>query len=150
MRYQTNNLAFIITGVSILFCIGSNRQFLTLFQTLGYHVGFILFVLVRHELKVHPRHSAQWLRDTGNQFAHYHGLLGKDPKLATLVKAVINNEARYISEYPYCGAFQPPPESGLSPTVNDWATNVIVNPPVNNQTVFECKVSMAPPKSFMA
>lgn len=37
-------------------------------------------------------------------------------------------KARYISEYPYCGAFQPPPESGLSPTVNDWATGVTVNP----------------------
>ncbi|KAG8743921.1 hypothetical protein FRC10_011107 [Ceratobasidium sp. 414] len=51
-----------------------------------------------------------------------------DRELAALVKAVINNEARYISEYPYCGAFQPPPESGLNPTVNDWATGVTVNP----------------------
>ena len=56
--------------------------------------------------------SAQWLRDTANQFAHYHTLLGQDKELATLVKAVINNEARYVSQYPYCGAFQPPPESG--------------------------------------
>ncbi|KAF5387780.1 hypothetical protein D9615_000219 [Tricholomella constricta] len=83
--------------------------------------------------------SAQWLRDTGNQFAHYISLLGVDPQLATLVKAVINNEARYVAEYPYCGAFQPPPESGLRPSHNDWADGVTVNPPVNNQTVFECK-----------
>ncbi|KAI0700704.1 Six-hairpin glycosidase-like protein [Cytidiella melzeri] len=83
--------------------------------------------------------TAQWLRDTGNQFAHYHSLLGQDKELATLVKAVINNEARYVSQYPYCGAFQPPPESGLAPTHNDYADNVIVNPPVNNLTVFECK-----------
>ncbi|KAG6911667.1 hypothetical protein DXG01_007917 [Tephrocybe rancida] len=62
-----------------------------------------------------------------------------DPELATLVKAVINNEARYVAAYPYCGAFQPPPESGLAPSHNDWADGVIVNPPVNNQTVFECK-----------
>ncbi|KAG8701788.1 hypothetical protein FRC09_005132 [Ceratobasidium sp. 395] len=100
--------------------------------------------------------TAQWLRDTANQLAHYHTLLGKDRELATLVKA-----ARYISEYPYCGAFQPPPESGLHPTVNDWATGVTVNPyetfswhvehreliycvrrPVNNQTVFECKYEL--------
>ncbi|KAG9128121.1 hypothetical protein FRC07_004737 [Ceratobasidium sp. 392] len=81
--------------------------------------------------------TAQWLRDTANQLAHYHTLLGKDRELAALVKA-----ARYISEYPYCGAFQPPPESGLSPTVNDWATGVRVNPPVNNQTVFECKYEL--------
>ncbi|KAL5530604.1 hypothetical protein ACEPAF_6862 [Sanghuangporus sanghuang] len=83
--------------------------------------------------------TAQWLRDTANQFAHYHSLLGEDQELATLVKAVIHSEARYISEYPYCGAFQPPPESGLAPTVNDWALGVTVNPPVDNTTVFECK-----------
>ncbi|KAJ7724819.1 hypothetical protein DFH07DRAFT_854556 [Mycena maculata] len=83
--------------------------------------------------------TAQWLRDTANQFAHYFALLPSDPALATLVKAVINNEARYVSEYPYCGAFQPPPESGLAPSVNGAAVGVTVNPPVNNQTVFECK-----------
>lgn len=33
---------------------------------------------------------------------HYHTLLAIDPKLATLVKAVINNEARYVAQYPYC------------------------------------------------
>ncbi|KAL4724460.1 hypothetical protein ACLX1H_009076 [Fusarium chlamydosporum] len=62
--------------------------------------------------------SAQWLRDTGNQFAHLYKLLPHDENLKDLVKAIINTEARYISEYPYCGAFQPPPESGLSPSVN--------------------------------
>lgn len=45
---------------------------------------------------------AQWLRDTANQFAHYISLLSIDPQLKTLVKAVINNEARYVSQYPYC------------------------------------------------
>ncbi|KAJ7767047.1 Six-hairpin glycosidase-like protein [Mycena maculata] len=83
--------------------------------------------------------TAQWLRDTANQFAHYFALLPSDPALATLVKAVINNEARYVSQYPYCGSFQPPPESGLAPSVNAYAIDVIVNPPVDNQTVFECK-----------
>ena len=62
------------------------------------------------------------------QFAHYHTLLSQDKNLATLVKAVINNEARYVSQYPYCGSFQPPPESGLAPTHNDWADGVTVNP----------------------
>ncbi|TFL00563.1 Six-hairpin glycosidase-like protein [Pterulicium gracile] len=83
--------------------------------------------------------DAQWLRDTANQFAHYHALLSIDPELATLVKAIINVEARYVAEYPYCNAFQPPVESGLEPTYNEWALNVRVNPPVNNETVFECK-----------
>ena len=47
--------------------------------------------------------------------------------------------ARFVSQYPYCGAFQPPPESGLSPSFNAYAEGVIVNPPVDNRTVFECK-----------
>ncbi|KAK6856583.1 hypothetical protein PG995_006770 [Apiospora arundinis] len=86
--------------------------------------------------------TAQWLRDTGNQFAHLYKLLPQDKNLQALVKAVINTESRYIAEYPYCGAFQPPPESGLAPSHNDWADNVRVNPPVNNQTVFECKYEL--------
>ncbi|KAN0097721.1 glycoside hydrolase family 125 protein [Tylopilus felleus] len=86
--------------------------------------------------------SAQWLRDTGNQFAHYHNLLSIDLELATLVKAVINNEARYISEHPYCGAFHPPLESGLSLSHNPWADRVAVHPPINALTVFECKYEL--------
>ncbi|KAH8880258.1 hypothetical protein GQ53DRAFT_755240 [Thozetella sp. PMI_491] len=86
--------------------------------------------------------TAQWLRDTGNQFAHLYKLLPLDSNLQALVKAVINTEARYITEFPYCGAFQPPPESGLAPTVNEWALDVDVNPPVDNQTVFECKYEL--------
>ncbi|KAK2594317.1 hypothetical protein QQS21_007962 [Conoideocrella luteorostrata] len=86
--------------------------------------------------------TAQWLRDTGNQFAHLYKLLPQDENLKALVKAVINTESRYISAYPYCGSFQPPPESGLKPTVNDYALKVNVNPPVDNQTVFECKYEL--------
>ncbi|GJJ07348.1 hypothetical protein Clacol_001549 [Clathrus columnatus] len=70
---------------------------------------------------------------------HYRDLLPLDPNLATLEKAVINNEAIYIKQYPYCGAFQPPPESGLAPSTNSYATLVLVNPPVNDTIVFECK-----------
>lgn len=46
---------------------------------------------------------AQWLRDTGNQFAHLYKLLPQDKNLKALVKAVINTESRYIYQYPYCG-----------------------------------------------
>ncbi|CCM01703.1 uncharacterized protein FIBRA_03767 [Fibroporia radiculosa] len=93
--------------------------------------------------------TAQWLRDTGNQLAQYYPILSADPDLATLIKAIINNEARYITQYPYCSAFQPPPESGLSPSVNDWAIDVLVNPPVDNQTVYECKWELDSLCSFM-
>ncbi|TQV99626.1 DUF1237 domain-containing protein [Cordyceps javanica] len=87
--------------------------------------------------------TAQWLRDTGNQFAHLYRLLPHDENLKNLVKAVINTEARYIYQFPYCGAFQPPPESGLPPSHNDYADNVRVNPPVDNQTVFELRIGFA-------
>ncbi|KAJ4254517.1 hypothetical protein NW762_010116 [Fusarium torreyae] len=36
-------------------------------------------------------------------FAHLYKLLPQDKNLKDLVKAIINTEARYISEYPYCG-----------------------------------------------
>ncbi|KAJ3514566.1 hypothetical protein NLJ89_g2306 [Agrocybe chaxingu] len=108
-----------------------------------YYWGQSLSLLINGHFVIFDQDiTAQWLRDTANQFAHYHSLLGVDPELAALVKAVINNEARYVAEYPYCGAFQPPPESGLAPTVNDWAIGVTVNPPVDNQTVFECKYEL--------
>ncbi|KJZ75198.1 hypothetical protein HIM_05392 [Hirsutella minnesotensis 3608] len=86
--------------------------------------------------------TAQWLRDTGNQFAHLYKLLPLDDNLKALVKAVINTESRYIAQFPYCGAFQPPPESGLRPTTNDHATRVLVNPPVDDRIVFECKYEL--------
>jgi meiotically up-regulated gene 157 (Mug157) protein len=74
---------------------------------------------------------AEWLRDTSNQFKPYLPLLGKEKKLRDLTRAVINLQgddqqrhkklriadmfcqsiARYITQYPYCNAFQPPPES---------------------------------------
>ncbi|KAG5987053.1 hypothetical protein E4U43_005251, partial [Claviceps pusilla] len=86
--------------------------------------------------------TAQWLRDTGNQFAHLYKLLPQDDNLKALVKAVINTESRYISQYPYCGSFQPPAESGLAPTLNDYAVKVNVNPPVDDDVVFECKYEL--------
>lgn len=71
---------------------------------LGYHVRIHANIIVdRHQLT--NLLSAQWLRDTGNQFAHLYKLLPHDKNLQALVKAVINTEARYISQYPYCGAF---------------------------------------------
>ncbi|ENH62180.1 hypothetical protein FOC1_g10015143 [Fusarium oxysporum f. sp. cubense race 1] len=69
--------------------------------------------------------TAQWLRDTGNQFAHLYKLLPHDKNLKALVKAIINTEARYISEYPYCARLTP-----------------AVLRPVDNQTVFECKYEL--------
>lgn len=145
---KTENLAFIITG-------DITAQWL---RDTGNQVPYSV-----------PFESRVVLMNFGEQFAHYHTLLSVDKDLQTLVKAVINNEgrcsfrfitrfcsvsasvfpARYISQYPYCGAFQPPPESGLSPSHNSYADGVIVNPPVNNQTVFECKYEIDSLCSFI-
>ncbi|CAK5263065.1 unnamed protein product [Mycena citricolor] len=66
-----------------------------------------------------------------------------DDDLAALVRAVINTEAGFISQFPYCrGAFQPPTQTGLSPSHNDWADHVVVNPPIDDNVVFECKYEL--------
>jgi len=62
------------------------------------------------------------------QLVVYRDLLPLDKNLAALMRAVINNEARYVSQFPYCSAFQPPPESGLNTTHNSFADGVMVNP----------------------
>ncbi|KAJ6571091.1 Six-hairpin glycosidase-like protein [Mycena capillaripes] len=54
---------------------------------------------------------AEWLRDSSNQFKVYLPLMAQDKPLQKLTRGVINLQARYITEYPYCNAFQPPPES---------------------------------------
>lgn len=70
---------------------------------------------------------AEWLRDSVNQFKVYLPLVDQDPPLQQLTRGVINLQgrptifdrglllraiaARYITEFPYCNAFQPPPES---------------------------------------
>jgi hypothetical protein len=92
---QDENLAFIITGVSLSYqttrCTYAN-------------LSRISSQLYNDSIRPAPHaRSAQWLRDTGNQFAHLHKLLPFDSELQALVKAVINTEARYIAAFPYCG-----------------------------------------------
>lgn len=79
--------------------------------SLGYHVRICDYLpnsdpLYTLDWASADPQSAQWLRDTGNQFAHLYKLLPHDKNLQALVKAVINTEARYISQYPYCGGFE--------------------------------------------
>lgn len=141
--HQTENLAFIITGVRSDSYSISQDQWNDLLNA-GYNVckaslrvfyeDINILHTARNGFGIQPTKQVALIQSyyTGNdciiQFAHYHTLLASDKELSTLVKAVINNEARYVSQYPYCGAFQPPPESGLAPSHNDWADGVTVNP----------------------
>ncbi|KAJ7919575.1 Six-hairpin glycosidase-like protein [Mycena leptocephala] len=92
---------------------------------------------------------AEWLRDSSNQFKVYLPLMAQDPLLQKLTRGVINLQARYITEYPYCNAFQPPPESGLPPQCCSGDTGARVSPPENLTIVWTCGYELDSLLSFL-
>ena len=59
--------------------------------------------------------NAEWLRDSTSQLSGYQALARQDPALHTLIRGAINTQAEFVTQSPYCNAFQPPPPSGQSP-----------------------------------
>ncbi|KAJ7021095.1 Six-hairpin glycosidase-like protein [Mycena alexandri] len=92
---------------------------------------------------------AEWLRDSVNQFKVYLPLLAADEPLKELTRGVINLQARYITEFPYCNAFQPPPESGLAPQCCSGDTGAAVSPPENLSIVWTCGYELDSILSFL-
>ena len=77
------------------------------------------------------------MRDSSNQLQSYKSLLQND-QIARLFRGAINLQGRYMRQSPHCNAFQPPPESGIPPTL-DSADGDVVSPPYDPDFVFECK-----------
>ncbi|KAJ7473583.1 Six-hairpin glycosidase-like protein [Mycena galericulata] len=92
---------------------------------------------------------AEWLRDSSNQFKVYLPLMAQDPALQKLTRGVINLQARYITEYPYCNAFQPPPESGLPAECCSGDVGAAVSPPDNLTIVWTCGYELDSLLSFL-
>ncbi|CAD6574826.1 MAG: hypothetical protein ASARMPREDX12_006983 [Alectoria sarmentosa] len=101
--------------------------------------------------------NAMWLRDSANQMQSYLSLLNtttgtsasSNDTIASLYRGVINLQSRYLLSNPYCNSFQPPSESGLSPSINSAATNDAVIPPYSNTTVYECKYELDSLAAFL-
>ncbi|KAF7339205.1 hypothetical protein MVEN_01997900 [Mycena venus] len=92
---------------------------------------------------------AEWLRDSVNQFKVYLPLVGHDEPLKQLTRGVINLQARYITQFPYCNAFQPPPESGLPAECCSGDTGAAVSPPENLTIVWTCGYELDSLLSFL-
>ncbi|EPE03532.1 hypothetical protein F503_06705 [Ophiostoma piceae UAMH 11346] len=99
--------------------------------------------------------NAMWLRDSANQLQSYRSLLTTSKgeprstaRLASLFRGTINLQARYIRDSPHCNAFRPPAESGLTVT-GGFGLGDSVTPPVDHDTVYECKYELDSLAAFL-
>ncbi|KAI0122780.1 glycoside hydrolase family 125 protein [Daldinia grandis] len=85
--------------------------------------------------------DAMWIRDSANQIAPYKTVLKKKTDdIASVFRGTINLQARYLIISPYCNAFQPPPESDISPAQNGGIYSV--TPSYDRNIVFTCNFEL--------
>lgn len=97
-----------------------------------------------------------WLRDSANQVLSYLPVLkasSEPDSLAALFRGVINAHSRYIKVTPYCHAYPPPPESGLSSPINGaYHNNKVVmfgKQGYDQKKTFDCKWELDSLASFL-
>jgi len=91
--------------------------------------------------------NAEWIRDSANQLQPYIDLLPYDEELKKLVSGAIRIQAQFISSWPYCNAFNAPPESNIPPVTSTVKDRVFPAPDRN--IVFECKYELDSLASFL-
>lgn len=92
--------------------------------------------------------NAEWLRDSTNQLSQYQSLAATSPDLSNLILGAINTQTEYVSQSPYCNAFQPPSPSRLSPVHS--GQDDIVHPAYEPSVVFECKYELDSLANFLS
>lgn len=79
--------------------------------------------------------AGMWLRDSTFQLQPYLRFVPDDENLRGLILGAIQTQAKYIVQFPYCNAFQPPINAGLGRGSNGQRDQV--HPPYDPRVVFE-------------